>query len=390
MQKSYENGILTLRPAGHVDAVNAPAFQAEILELLAEDPPEAVVIDCDQVEYMSSAGLRVVLRVKQKLERTSLINVHPGFYEILDTTGFTELMEIRKAYRIVSLEGCEMIGQGANGKVYRLDRENIVKVYQRDALPTIQRERELARAAFVLGVPSAIPYDVVQIAEGGYGSVYELLNAKTFVQVLKDGEKTMDELVEMSTALLKLIHSRIVKQSYVPPIKDMALRWAGTAKDCLTAEVYEKVYALIDAVPDDRRMIHGDYHFRNIMYQDGETLLIDMDKLSHGHPVFELASIYNAYCGFNSGDPSAVERFLGISNETAATLWRKQLERYLDTKDEDTLREVEDKAKVIGHVRLMQHHIRRNGLDTDEGRRKIAVSRTILEETLPRVDTLLF
>ena len=62
MQKSYENGILTLRPAGHVDAVNAPAFQAEILELLAEDPPEAVVIDCDQVEYMSSAGLRSWIR----------------------------------------------------------------------------------------------------------------------------------------------------------------------------------------------------------------------------------------------------------------------------------------------------------------------------------------
>ena len=390
MQKSYENGILTLRPAGHIDAVNAPAFQTEILELLAKNPSDTVVLDCDQVEYMSSAGLRVVLRVKQKVEKTRLINVHPDFYEILDVSGFTELMDVRKAYRTISLEGCEMIARGANGTVYRLDREDIIKVYHEDALPTIQRERELARAAFVLGVPTAIPYDVVQIAEGGYGSVYELLNAKTFVQVLKDGEKTMDELVEMSTALLKLIHSRIVKQSYVPPIKESALRWAGIAKEGLSAETYERVYALIDAVPDDSRMVHGDYHFRNIMYQDGESLLIDMDKLSRGHPVFELASIYNSYCGFGLADPSAAERFLGISNETAAVLWRKQLERYLDTKNEDALREVEDKAKVIGFVRMMQHYIRRNGLETDEGRGKIAVYRTALEELLPRVDTLLF
>ena len=85
-------------------------------------------------------------------------------------------MEIRKVYRIVSLADCELIGQGANGKVYRYDQENILKVYTNtDALPLIEHERELSRAAFVLGIPTAIPYDVVQIAEGGYGTVYEML-----------------------------------------------------------------------------------------------------------------------------------------------------------------------------------------------------------------------
>ena len=115
---------------------------------------------------------------------------------------------------------------------------------------------------------------MVQIKEGGYGTVYELLNAKTFIQVLKDGEKSMDELAEMSTSLLKLIHSRIVKQSFVPSIRDTALKWTETAKAGLPEEVYERLYAMIEAVPDDRHMIHGDYHYRNIMYQDGETLLI--------------------------------------------------------------------------------------------------------------------
>ena len=390
MQTNYENGILTLIPPEHVDAVNASAFQTEVMEQLEKCQPDAVVLDCDRVNYMSSAGLRVVLRVKQKVDRTSLINVRPDLYDILDVTGFTEMMEVQKVYRMISLQDCEIIGQGANGKVYRLDRENIIKVYLKDALPAIQRERELARAAFVLGVPSAIPYDVVQIKEGGYGTVYELLNAKTFIQVFKDGEKSMDELAEMSTSLLKLIHSRIVKQSFVPSIRDTALKWTETAKAGLPEEVYERLYAMIEAVPDDRHMIHGDYHYRNIMYQDGETLLIDMDKLSHGHPVFELAAMYNAYCGFGTVDPAAGEQFLGIPNETAAILWRGQLERYLETKSEQAVREVEEKAAVIGHIRLLQHYIRRNGLDTEEGRRKIAVSRTVLEELLSHVNTLEF
>ena len=74
-----------------------------------------------------------------------------------------------------------MIGEGANGKVYRVDRDTIVKVYRKpDAIQEIQRERELARTAFVAGVPTAIPYDVVRIREGGYGSVFELLDATSF------------------------------------------------------------------------------------------------------------------------------------------------------------------------------------------------------------------
>ena len=391
MQTEFENGVLTLHLTGHVDAANAPAFEAEIRKTREEYPADMIVLDCEQLDYMSSAGLRIVLRLKQNVNHLSLINVHPAFYEVLDTTGFTEMMEIKKAYRLVSLKDCELIGQGANGKIYRLDRENIIKVYTNtDALPEIHHDRDLSRAAFVMGVPTAIPYDVVQIEEGGYGAVYELLNAQTYIQLLKSGEKSMDELVQMSVGMLRLIHSRIVKQSFVPGIKDTAFIWTRFLKDHLPAEVYEKLYALIDAVPDDMHMVHGDFHFRNIMYQDGESLLIDMDKLSHGHPVFELAAIYMAYRGFGAADHSETERFLGISYETSTVLWQKFLEQYLEITDKNVLQAVEDKARIISSARIMQHYIRRNGLETEEGRRQIAYAQAVLEDLLPRVDTLLF
>ena len=53
-----------------------------------------------------------------------------------------------------------MLGEGANGKVYRYDSDTIVKVYKDSvSLEDIKRERELARTAFILGIPTAIPYD---------------------------------------------------------------------------------------------------------------------------------------------------------------------------------------------------------------------------------------
>src|SRR5574344_2999539 len=110
-------------------------------------------------------------------------------------TRFSELIHVEKAYRVISIEGCEVIGQGSNGKVYRLDPDTIIKVYNNpDALPDIRRERELARKAFVKGIPTAIPYDVVKVG-AGYGSVFELLSAKSFSKLLKEDPGKIDEIV---------------------------------------------------------------------------------------------------------------------------------------------------------------------------------------------------
>ena len=300
-------------------------------------------------------------------------------------------MEIRKAYRVISVEGCEVIGQGANGKVYRIDPDTIVKVYLNpDALPEIHRERELARAAFVLGVPTAIPYDVVRIEGGGYGSVFELLNATSFAKLLIRGEKTVDEIAEMSISLLKLIHSTVVKPDTMPDMRAVALDWARFLEKYLPADQYAKLYSLIAAVPEDDHMMHGDYHLKNVMLQNGESLLIDMDTLCHGHPIFELASMYNAYVGYAELNHGQVMDFLGISYETAGELWRKSLSLYLGTGDEARIAEVEKKAMIVGYTRIMRRTIRRNGLNTEEGRAIIENCRRHFNELLPQIDTLTF
>ena len=176
---------LTISLKGHVDSANAAAVEQEINRVREELSPTEIIVDCSELEYISSAGLRVILRLKKAVPDTKLIQVAPEVYEIFDMTGFTEMMQVQKAYRVISVEGCEMIGEGANGRVYRIDPETIVKVYfNPDSLSEIQREREMARTAFVLGIPTAIPYDVVRIKDMGYGSVYELLNAKSLAKLL--------------------------------------------------------------------------------------------------------------------------------------------------------------------------------------------------------------
>lgn len=391
VKHEFSDGKLTIGLSGHIDSNSAPQIEEEIAKIREENPAQSLVIDCETLEYISSAGLRVILRLKKAVPDTTLINVSPEVYEIFEMTGFTEMMDVQKAYRVISVEGCEVIGQGANGKVYRIDPDTIVKVYLNpDALPEIHRERELARTAFVLGVPTAIPYDVVKIEGGGYGSVFELLNATSFAKLLINKEKDLDEVVRMSVDLLKIIHSTVVKPESMPDMKAVALNWADFLKDYLSADQYEKLHALVEAVPEDNHMMHGDYHIKNVMLQNGESLLIDMDTLCHGHPVFELASMFNAYVGYNETDHEIAMRFLGIPFETAVEFWKKSLHLYLDGADEKRMKEVEEKAMIIGYARIMRRTIRRNGLNTDAGRKEIENCRVHLAELLPKVDSLLF
>ena len=390
MNFKNEDGTLKVFLEGRIDSGNVESVSAELDRVIAENPAEKLVIDADELQYISSAGLRMILRLRKDNASLKIVNANSEVYEIFDMTGFTEMIDIEKAYRKMSVDGCKVIGQGANGKVYRLDDEIIIKVYYNsDALPDIQRERELARKAFVLGIPTAIPFDIVRVGDS-FGSVFELLNADSFAELMAKEPENVGKYTGLYVDLLKKIHSTEVKKDDMPDMKAVALNWASFLKDYLPADKYEKLYSLIENVPERTTMLHGDYHIKNVMMQNGEVLLIDMDTLCYGDPVFEFASIYLAYIGYAEMDHDVVKNFIGISYETACEIWENTLKLYFGTDDKALLESYSDKARIVGYTRLIRRSIRRKGLETEQGRAEIENAKKELCELLDRVDSLKF
>ena len=388
MPNNVEPALIAL--SGRIDSTNAPAAEKQILSQLEGKTGAPVILDAGDLEYISSAGLRVLLRVKKSWPDLTIRSVSSEVYEILEMTGFTEMMKVEKAYRTVSVEGCEEIGRGANGAIYRIDRDNVVKVYHNDnALEDIRHEQEVARLALILGLPTAISYDVVKVGDS-YGSVFELLNAKSFSGILAEEPGKMDWCVREYVELLRKIHGTLVPAGKLPAIKDTILEWALFLKDYLPEEAEKKLVGLVEAVPENDHMIHGDYHTKNVVLQNGEVLIIDMDTLAVGDPIFELASMYNAFVGFSELDHEVVKEFQGFDFETSTTFWNKVLKEYLGTKCPAKLSEVEDKARILGYTRLIRRTYRRNGQETEEGRKSIEYWTKRLLELLDRTDTLLF
>ena len=380
-----DKNILYINIDGRIDASNAPEFEEKINEIIKANQGMHTVLDADNLEYISSAGLRVLLRLRKTDPDLAIINVSPEVYSIFEMTGFTEMIKIEKTYPRISLDGCEFIAKGANGAVYRYDNETIVKQYfNRDALPEIMQERENSRRAFVLGVNTAIPYGIVRIGDG-YGSLTELLNATSVTKLIKANPDDFSQSVAYFVDTVKEVHSTEVEAGSLPDFKKWVLEWADFLADYLESDKAQKMRALIEGIPDSNYMIHGDYHSNNVMVQNGEPILIDMDTLAVGHPILELGSTFNAYIGFSEIDKTQVESFLGIDSETAKRFWRLSLARYLGTDDESVIDDVENKAKVIGYMRLLRRCLRRDG---DE----VTVNhyRTRLIEVLDKVDTLVF
>ena len=390
MDISYriDKDILYIAIEGRIDASNAPEAEQKIFAIKNENADKHLVIDADKLEYLSSAGLRVILRLRKEFPKLAIINVSPEVYSIFEMTGFTEMVTIEKAYKKMSVDGCEFIAKGANGAVYRYDNETILKIYfAKDALPEIKQERENAKRAFVLGINTAIPYGIVRVGDG-YGTVTELLNATSVTKLICKNTSDMTEACKYYIDMLKSIHGITVEDGVVPDMKETALSWADFVSKHIPSEQAIKLKNLIEAVPKTNNLLHGDYHTNNIMVQNGEPLLIDMDTLWMGHPVFELGSMFNAFIGDSELAPETSINFFGYDFETAKKFWDMSLIAYVGSEDESVCKAIEEKAMVIGYTRMLRRAIRRPS-DADSPA-KIARCKQMLEYLLNKVETLTF
>ena len=383
-----DKNILYIAIEGRIDASNASLAEEQIFAIRKENEGKHTVIDADNLEYISSAGLRVILKIRKEEPKLATINVAPEVYEVFDMTGFTDMITVEKAYKRMSVEGCEFIAKGANGAVYRYDDETILKTYySKDALPEIQQERENARRAFILGINTAIPYGIVRVGDG-YGTVTELLNAFNITKLLCEDPVNIEKSVEYYVDLLKSIHAVEAEEGDFPDMRETALGWANFVADYIPGAQGKKLCALVEAIPKQNTMMHGDYHTNNIMIQNGEPILIDLDTLCVGHPIFELGSMYNAFLGFSSLDHNVIKSFMGYDHDTAKRFWNMSLKKYLGTDDEDFCRSVEEKAMIIGYTRLLRRSVRRP--DEADSAAMVAHCKEMLSMLLAKTDSLCF
>lgn len=102
-----KNGIAKITLTGELDASSAPEFKAQI-EKAATEKPRRLVLMLEGLEYMASAGLRVLIFAKQKLGSATdiyVVGAQAPIVETLEMTGFHHSVVMLDQYDAAQIEG---------------------------------------------------------------------------------------------------------------------------------------------------------------------------------------------------------------------------------------------------------------------------------------------
>ena len=94
IKKELENNVLVLTLEGRLDTVTAPELERELSDLSGVTD---LVFDMKNLEYISSAGLRVILKAQKTMNTQGsmkLKNVGESIMEVFEITGFSDILTI--------------------------------------------------------------------------------------------------------------------------------------------------------------------------------------------------------------------------------------------------------------------------------------------------------
>ena len=345
----HEGDSVTLILAGRLDTATSAKASADIERALATVPViSRLTCDAGQLEYISSSGLRILLSLAKRYKDFRITEVQSLVYEVLDTTGFTKIMTVERALRQLSVEGCEVIGVGGVGTVYRLDGDTIIKVFREGTtIEEVRREITMSKEAFVMGMPTAISFDVVRLGSQ-YGLVYELLQADTLSACIKREPERIDEFARKYAELFHQLHAiEVPGGSSVPCAIERERQQIRHIRRYFPQESIDLMLRIVDAIPDTNRLLHLDLQTKNAMVQNGELMLIDMGEVGYGHPLLDLGHAYSAMVTL-VGD---YDKIIGMPRELGQKLWSRAIDYYLEGLPAEAVKQRKAQIEVVSCVR---------------------------------------
>jgi anti-anti-sigma factor len=96
MKFNVESNILTIIMEGELNSFNSEDVEKEIDGVLSQNDIRSIIIDMGDLRYISSAGLRIIVRLKQSYDDTRLIRVPDNIYSIFSMVGFQNIINIER------------------------------------------------------------------------------------------------------------------------------------------------------------------------------------------------------------------------------------------------------------------------------------------------------
>lgn len=380
----------TIELKGHLDTSKVAEVKAQIDAQMANvKPEEHVVIDCSELEYISSSGLRIMLMLKQRHNNMELIGVNSEVYNVFLMTGFTRILDVKKALRKIDISACKLIGEGGNGAAYRINDEEIVKVCKHShGEEELIHESNQVREAFLMGVPTVISFDTVDCGNGRKGIVMEALDSQSVGEYIAEDPSRMDDIVPKYVEVFRKADAVEINSPLFKSTKEALRDRLMLPQRIVNEQEAEMLLSLIDEIPESNHFVHFDGHVGNVLMcgpQDNRNLMIiDFGDSGVGHPVLEISG-----WAFMMLEPeygrgcTAQEKITGMSRELNREFARRVLAEMFHPADDAELDDILHKASLVGRIKAAC--IAQFWYSATDSEKFKAFSKHIVEETLTLV-----
>lgn len=332
-------------PVGRIDSTNAKIFENDINLIKNKYPKAEMSFDCSNLEYISSAGLRVLLSVSKRTPiKLQLTNVTQEVYDILNVTGFSSIFDVSRPIRDISSTEGKFMGMSNGISLYRMDDDTILKVYPTwEKLEDVKMELKRTKAALLSGVPALISYDIVKY-NGRYGISYEMPNVKTVSSLIVFQQWKLEQYADEMGKTLRMIHSCRPETGIMPRTSEMFTEYALKLDKYFDQKEIHDIILMINAIPSSDSFVYGSYHPGDVFVMNDELILINMSGISCGNPVFDLGISY-MICVLEGS--WFLKYVTDLDTNQGKKLWDIMIRSYFETKDDEVIKSKENIIAVV-------------------------------------------
>jgi len=199
----------------------------------------------------------------------------------------------------------------------------------------VEQEFYAAQTAYQAGLPTPKVYEIVRDGKD-HGYLCQIIEGKkSFSRLCADAPDRIPEYATMMAEYGKALHNMpITPNEYVIPMKTL-LKQALQSSALVTDEQRERLQALVEAMPETRNCLHGDFQPGNIILAGGQHYWIDLGWLSQGWYMMDLAHLYKMMVE-DSVIPQ-VQDLTHMTRQQMIDFWNAFAVAYTGTKDVEAL-----------------------------------------------------
>jgi uncharacterized protein (TIGR02172 family) len=180
----------------------------------------------------------------------------------------------------------KLIGQGRTAEVFEWGEDKILKLFRNDFPKAVaENEYKVSMELCKKGVPMPQVFDLIEY-ESRVGIIYERIKGPTMMNLTSVKPWAISKQAKILAELHKTIQKNV---DFELPSQKERLKENIASTELLTVDIKNKIFAVIEKLPSDSILCHGDFHPDNVLICEEEPIVIDWMTATSGNPLADIA-----------------------------------------------------------------------------------------------------